>query len=94
VTTGLDNDERFPQLFLSVTVQNTFQFLVHGVLSGRQYAQVKHPGTQRVDEHQPTKIPISRDKEAILILGGSKQIFVVCLRKSDLSRANNIVPEA
>ncbi|MBM2803554.1 MAG: hypothetical protein HW419_1447 [Deltaproteobacteria bacterium] len=94
VTTGLDNDERFPQLFLRVHVQNSFQFLVHGVLSGRQHTKVKDPRTQSVDENQPTKISISCDKEAALILGGSEQIFVISLRKSDFSHANNIMREA
>lgn len=94
VAAGLDNDERFPQLFLRVAVQNAFQFLVHGVLSGWQHAEVKHSGTQSVDEDQPTEIPISCDKKATLILGGSEQIFVISLRKADLSRANNIMTEA
>ena len=94
VTTGLDNDERLPQLFLRVAVQNTFQFLVHGVLSRRQHAEVKHSRTQSVDKHQTTKIPIPCDKKEALILGGSEQIFVISLRKSDFSHANNIMREA
>lgn len=94
VAAGLDNDERFSQVFLRVAVQNAFQFLVHRVLSGRQHAEVKHSRTQSVDEDQPTKIPISCDKEAVLILGGSEQIFFIRLRKSDLSHANNVMAEA
>lgn len=94
MTAGLDNDERFPQLFLRVRVQNTFQFLVHGVLSGRQNTKVKDSRTQSVDEDQATKIPIPCDKKAALILGGSEQIFVISLRQSDLSPANNVMPEA
>ena len=91
---GLDDDERFSQLFLRVRVQNPFQFLMHRVLSGRQNPKVEHSRTKSVDENQPTKISISCDKEAALILGGSEQIFVIRLRKSDLSHANNVMPEA
>ena len=94
MATGLDNDERFLQLILRVAVQNTFQFLVHRVLSRRQYAKVQNSRTQGVDEDQPTKISIPCDKEAALILGGSEQIFVISLRKSDFSHANNIMREA
>ena len=94
VATRLDNDERLLQLFLRVGVQNTFQFLVHRVLSGRQHAEVKDSGTQSVDEDQTAKIPIPCDKKAALILSGSEQIFVICLPKSDLSHTNSVMPEA
>jgi len=70
VATGLDNNECCPQLFFRVAVQNTFQFLVHRVLSRRQDAKVQNSRTQGVDEDEPTKIPIPCDEEAILILGG------------------------
>ncbi len=94
MATSLDNDECFPQLLLRVAVQNTFQFLVDRVLSRRQHVKVKDSRTQSVNENQPTKIPIPCDEEATLILGGPQQIFVICLRKSDLSRGNDVVPEA
>ena len=93
VATGLNNHECLPQLFLTVDIQDTFQFLVYRALSRRHHAKVNDSRAQSVDEDQPTKIPIPCDEETALSLGGLEQLFVLCLRKSDLSQESNVVPK-
>jgi len=91
---GFNDHKGFHQLVFGISLQDPFKFLVDRILGRRQDAEKNDACAQNLHENKPTKVSISRHKDAALLPGGCEQIRVVGPRESDLTDANNVMPQA
>ena len=73
---GLDDDECPRQLRFAVELQHFGKLGVHGVLRGRQHAQIEDRAALPVQENDSAEIPVSGDEQATLSAGDFKQFLV------------------
>lgn len=73
----LDDDKRFPQNLLGIERQNALQLSMHSPDVGWKNAEINDSLSNSLDENQAAEIPITSEKNAPFLLGGSNQCEIV-----------------
>ncbi len=92
VPTCFDDYKRSCEFFLCMGTQNSLKFSMHGILSGRQYAQIQDSGAQCMHEHQVAIVPITCYEDAALLLSSIQYLFIFS-RQPHCGHLANIMPQ-